>query len=54
MVPDETLQLRGKHGIFLQIPHLRVRRAPQEAFPEPIEDTGDVRVRADYERQGLE
>ena len=49
VVPDESLQLRGEHRVFFQILHLRVRRAPQEAVPEPIENTRDVWVRADYE-----
>jgi len=49
VVPDESLQLRRKYSVLFQILYLRVRRAPQETFPEPIENTRDVWVRSDYE-----
>jgi hypothetical protein len=49
MVTDESLQLRREYCIFLQILHLWVRRAPQEAFPKSVENTCDVWVCANYE-----
>lgn len=54
VIPDKLLELHGKCCIFLQILHVWVRRAPQEALPEPIEDTRNVRVCADDKWQILE
>ena len=45
----ESLQLRREHCVLFQILHLRVRRAPQKALPESIENTRDVWICSNYE-----
>jgi hypothetical protein len=50
MVLYESLELRREYCVLFQVLHLRVRRVPQKAFPEPIENTRDVWIRSDYER----
>ena len=54
MVLHKLLELCSKRRIFFQVLHGWVGRAPQEALPEPIEGTRNVRVCADDKWQTLE
>ena len=47
VILHQLLELRGECGIFFQILHMWVRRAPLEALPKPIEGTRNIRVCAD-------